>query len=75
MTRAQTYAVLFITLLVGIGIGAFGGYHHARNVAGKEALATLHQDATTTLRSYERIREMVQGKDEEKLMRYLDGII
>jgi hypothetical protein len=75
MTRPQIYAVLLLSLAVGIGIGAFGGYRYAQNVAGKEVLATLHQDAATTLKSYERIRQLVQSKEDEKLMRYLDGVI
>ncbi|MCW5624537.1 MAG: hypothetical protein KIT73_07475 [Burkholderiales bacterium] len=75
MKRHHTHLAIAAALLMGSTIGALGGYLYARNVADEHALEELHRNAATDLKSYERIRSLVQNQEYEKLTRYLDGLI
>ena len=75
MTRSQAFGVIVGAVLLGVVVGGIGGYRYARESAGRDLLDAMHQDAASTLKSYERIKDLAQRDEDEKMMKYLEGVI
>jgi hypothetical protein len=75
MNWPNTPVAVIVALLLGVAIGTLGGYRYAEYRVGGEVLEMLRRDASTTLKTYKRIRELAQSNDGERLLKYIDGAI
>ena len=75
MSRSAIVSGIVAALLLGAAIGAFAGYRYAENRVGRELISTLHNDAERSVRKYERMRQLVESDDDERLLSYLDSLV
>ena len=75
MSRSNASVAIVVALLLGVAVGALGGYRYAEHRIGGEVLGMLHRDAGSTLKTYRRIRDLAQSNDGERLLKYIDGVI